>query len=1012
MLALLLVATAFTCLESGILPLAHSVIGLDSATMAPSRFWGPFFGTSGDVQIDVDKKGLAVRVEIPREFLEGVISVENDTHFIQTDIRNDYYYYSVVDESRHWTYDWNRTASDGACFKPNFSLYDPNAPWCVEVWNYLNGTFLNFTAPRFVRFRGLNAPNIAGKYNFTLFVANHLNKLGYPDFVHAFNKTLVLPISMNDNPATVIGTICDDDDQSNTCPTILTKGVVYARNFNTGQVARAYVNQTTGLFNLTGLAPGNYEIRGSAGKFGGIAFSLSPACPASSCMQVLNLQRGETRSIGALHLHRAPLVCGLIKYRNSLDPVQTNFLAHSLSNHTYLPKVGFKVLNITVEATDSLGHIFRYQNASRNLSNDTFKIIAGSGIKYVGLDPYGTEFAGLPPTDAGAYQLTVNVWISGYLQAFGEAVTITTSPGKAIPVPCNDVSPNPVVMQSGGVISGTLRFQNLVDIETPHQGEASLETASVTDALFGGNILIQAHDHEGLLRGIIVINGTRADHKITYSNSTFVRFYVIGFSEFYNRTWAGTWVQKDYGLQGDSAYTLNVLVRGYEQSSTTAFSLSTGANRSITVNMVRGGAILVAVTSFNNRPGTRALQAEKVFRFLNFSIPIRARVYFYDSSGRTVGYEERLLVQGVNGVKSTSFSVIFAGQNWSLREIWFFGLTPTHITNDTYSIRAYTLGYVQQDEVKTFCDLASLSRVFLGLLLGNEVAVTAPVFAEPELFWHIPEHDHIIGQLSAGGGLIGAVNGNLTAGIPTPTLPIFGFGGMVQNLGFNGQGHFFYVTPDGTRYFDYGLDVGTYSAQIPEFGFNKHFIQFSESTLIGFDDLFQAQGVFLSLVAMSRIVQDNTAAKLVTGWVAGVTVNQTMPLSWVRIDARNQSVDKFVPTLDGQYAGQGALNLPAGIYNITFSVAFYQAQTKGSFAVNWNGTYPLLPPLGPLCPIADPTVCSSSASSAPAQGGWQGPTYLIPATTWPAESEFINLPSIRQTTLTPSLPSRGNVTVA
>jgi hypothetical protein len=231
-----------------------------------------------------------------------------------------------------------------------------------------------------------------------------------------------------------------------------------------------------------------------------------------------------------------------------LDPAQTNFLAHSLTDHPYLTKVGFKVLNITAEATDSQGRVFRYQDVSRNLSSDPFIIVTGFGVKYVGLDPYGTEFAGLPPNGT----LTVKFWISGYLQAFSETVTVT-APGKTIPVLCtgksdSNTNPNPVVMESGAVISGTLELRNLVDVETPHQGEISLEVGSATDRLFGGNVLIQAFDHSGLLRGVVVLNGTRADSKTTYANSTIVRFYVIGFSEFYNRTWA------ERGRKGTTGY--------------------------------------------------------------------------------------------------------------------------------------------------------------------------------------------------------------------------------------------------------------------------------------------------------------------------------------------------------------------------------------------------------------------------------------------------------------------------
>ena len=280
------------------------------------------------MQINVNRTGIAVRVEIPREFLVGVITRENDTHFIQSDIRNDYYYYSVVDESQHYSYGWNGTDSNAPCYKPNASIYDPNAPWCVEIWNYLNGTFKTFTAPKFVRFIGLTAPSVAGVYNFTLFVADHTNQLGLPDFVNAWNKTFQVPISMNDNPATITGTICDADDPQNfqvhpICPPILAKGVVYAQNENTGQVARAYVNQTTGFFNLTGLAPGNYSIQGSAGIFHGVAYSFSsPGCTnAPGCEYIVQYSQQRRRYIdrwGQLPLTRSPQVCGLINTMRQL----------------------------------------------------------------------------------------------------------------------------------------------------------------------------------------------------------------------------------------------------------------------------------------------------------------------------------------------------------------------------------------------------------------------------------------------------------------------------------------------------------------------------------------------------------------------------------------------------------------------------------------------------------------------------------------------------------------------
>jgi hypothetical protein len=966
--AILFLATLIPLLDVNLVPVVNAA--QDDAYAAPTKHWGPFFTTSGDVQINVNRTGIAVRVEVPREFIDGIATSENDTHFVTSDIRSDYYYYSVIDESEHWSYQWNGTDSNAPCYKPNFSIYDPNAPWCVEIWNYLNGSFKTFAPPKFVRFRGLNSPTVAGAYNFTLFVADHKNALGLPDFVNAWNKTFYVPVSMNDDPATITGTICDADNHTipGVCPTIFAKGVVYAQNINTGQMARAYVNRTTGAFNLTGLAPGEYEISGSAGIFDGVAYSLT------TLTGTVHVNRGQSFDIGHLPLRRAPQICGTIEYNlpQGLSP-----LPHSLSSHPYLKNVGITSLNITVEATDHGRHVFRYQNVSLDGSSDTFRIITGMGVKYVGLDPYGTEFAGLPRFDPSS-EMTVNASITGYLQKNQVTATVGTVPGPL----CTPVSISPVIMETGGVISGKIQLVSsqptpFVHLETPHEAELALGLVP-TDALFGGNILVQAYDHAGHRRGIVVINGTLPDGKTAYANSAELRFYVIGFSEYYNRTWSGMWGEKDYGLPDDTGYELNVRIRGYEQYSDPVIPLSGGANQSVTIVMIRGGAIALGAYSYDNMPGTRAIQAQLPFRFLKgqpggFTIPARIRVYFYDSAHLTIGYIERLEALGVpNGLDTPNFfKAVFAGQNWSLREIWFYGRQPTHLTSDTYSVEAYTLGYVQQQPISVYVELAGYAVALVILLLGNEIDMTVPVFREQSLLGTLPEHDHARSEAYLNGAtLSGATVGNFSVGVPTLGLPIYGFGGMVQNRTLNGQGHFFYVANDGTRRFDCGLDTGTYIAQIPEFGFKRHFTPLT-SLVTTFNDLFLQEGLILHVIAMARIISSTTP---VQGWV--ISTLGVIPLSWVTVQADNVTMSRSAPTLDGFYDGQGAINVPAGTYNITFSVAFYEPQTELNVYVQWGGDYPVLPPQGYLCPTADPSVCSSASPAPPLSAASQAPNNL------------------------------------
>jgi hypothetical protein len=351
-----------------------------------------------------------------------------------------------------------------------------------------------------------------------------------------------------------------------------------------------------------------------------------------------------------------------------------------------------------------------------------------------------------------------------------------------------------------------------------------------------------------------------------------------------------------------------------------------------------------------------------------------------------VGYVEcSITTGGPCKVEETSLQVNFAGQNPTLREIWFYGQSPTRLAGDTsgepyYMVRAYTLGYVQADEVTTPVNRLDVRGVFVTLFIGNRVDVTAPILRDDEptfIFGNIPENDFVVGEVYDQGGrlnLAGAVHENVTAGRPNLILPVFGFGGMIKDGTLVGQGHFFYVSPHITsdsslcqnnRCFDYGIDVGVYSPQIPEFGFNAHLQQFLSSPTLSFDDLFLRQGVVFGLIIMAEIISGSEPLSLVVGQDPGTLLD--VPLSWVRVEAidESQDVDRFAPTLDGRYVGAGGLFLPAGDYIITFSSPFYRSWTyQGVYEVHWSNVYSLLPnalcPEGATCPSFSPPLAASA----------------------------------------------------
>ncbi len=1057
LISFLLASIILSTILPNTIPFVHAQSSSSVGSITPSTD-ALLFGSSGNVRIDIPKPGIAVRIEVPREFLQGVVSGENDTHFITSNIRNDYYYYNVVDESLHWTYNWQDNASDGPCFKPNFSYYDPNAPYCVEIWNYLNplpqpflkpqqynvtpgagpgpnpphrytfdyndsvgidycqapnlGKFVFgcFSPPKFVLFQNLVSPKLAGLYNFTLFVANRTNILGYPDFVHAWTTTLFVPVSMAYNAGAISGNICDAGS-SPSCNPIHAKGIVYAQSVSTRSiVARAYVNQslcsvgTCGVFKLTGLAPGNYYVEGSAGvDLDGAAYSLT-YLGSQLAPTVVNVSPNLPTGMGHLPLLRAPLFCGMINY----EPNGGLTTIPSLTGATNLLNAGFEKfiepppwlstnafeLNITVEATDGLGHVFRFRGVASGTSSDSFEIITGTGVNYVGSDPYGTEFAGLPSFDdvsPSGYSLAVKVFVSGYVQHAPATATVFGPTDSGLPPSCSNqvgvnFGPSPVEMWVGGLISGTLQFCNTQPLqpcqlgESPHDAEASLPIGVVTDSLFGGNVVVEAFDNLGILRGLTVINGTMPNGKTGYKSCNFtdtcasVPFFITGFSEYFNHSLSGTWREKDYGFP-DGTYSLQMYVRGYQLTSTNVISIFNGSDQTASVYLTRGGAFQVDVSSADNRFGTRAIQARLQWRFLNSTIPVRARVYFYSASGITVGYVEALLEigsgitneLGVISFTTTDFKVIFAGQNWSLREIWFYGDIPTHVTNDTYTIKAYTLGYVRQFQngILVQNQLVGFNQGLITLFIGNELDTTVPLFSSPQSFTPTPEYDHVIGQVFSA-GLSGAEMANLTAGVPTLQFNVFGFGGMelsnsgicntnvllVGKMKICGQGHFFYVAPDGTQYSDYGLDLGTYTSKVPEFGFTAHFMQPSTPVPVKFADLLLQTGIVVKALRMALIMQGS--GSFVLGYNDHLPCPVQLcvvPLSWAQVTAGNYTYSRRVPTVDGTYDGVDALFLPAGIYNITFSDLQYQSQTLVNFPVGWGNPYSVLPPQEYLCPV-------------------------------------------------------------
>jgi len=865
---------------------------LGEAQIKPSnpKGWGMFFGTSGDVRIEITDPGVAVRIEVPREFLEG--TPENYTSFIESNISNDYFYYYVFDQRQYYP-------------------YDTNAPYTIEIWNpprYLSpsctGLWYNFTAPKFVllhgnRYRdrqwisGLSAPSIAGIYNFTVRIAISLGSDGKPVFPTSPSKVMQIPVSMREDPAHIWGHVTDEVTNPGNKIPIRTKGVIYAINVDNGRIGRGFVDPQTGFFNVTGLYEGHYYLEGSAGYFSetGFAYAVTVSDPNTAP----SVGKGASYYWGDFALNPGCIINGSITYSDVFNT------AYRPLDTPYLKALNYQGLNYTVEAYDEQGRIVASRTyESRNIPTERYGLLFRNGTKYVGYPALGTEYAGF---GIGTY--TIKIWVYGFTLPQSEVKTVTfTDYGDII-----DVGESR--LHYGSVVSGTIRLFNGPQSETPREGEVTT-FGSATGEHFGGNILVEMYRNDGVLKGLAVYNRTFTNGVVSYADfssgdqTPLLKFYILGFSEFYNKSYSGRWEigsypgpsSWDYGLE-DGTYYIRVWIRGYVQEAVEEFSVGAASNQSVPIDLQRGGATQVTVESWDTWAHTRRLQALQQWRFLSLCPAPHLRVYFY-RSGVEVGYTESILRLDFPGVTETSATLNFTGHNWSIFEIIFRGYVPTALDAGNYTAQAYTYGYLQARDASFYLSLGDMRRFAIQLLIAGEIHGSVPLEMNG-LFVSLTENATVRPEVLLGGSLKGVDVVNATKDSSS-----FDF----STAGFYGRGHFFYVDPDGFRWKDYGFDTGNYTVFVPEFGFDRMFMQ-DLNIYANVPDLNTMVGVVFHIERMVKIYGT------ISGFDHTELASGIMPLVWA-----SASTDLRIGY---SYDGDFALHVPNGTgpYTVTFSCPGY-----------------------------------------------------------------------------------------
>lgn len=847
------------------------------AEVKPSKGWGMFFETTGDVNISMTEPGVAVRIEVPRQFLDGVIARSNrqktnDTSFIKSDISSDYYYYSLIDQSEYYP-------------------YDANSPYTIEIQTPpdCSGVIHSFTPPKHVLLQGLKAPEIAGVYNFTVYIALSVDSRGKPVFPPSPNKVLQIPVSMREDPGYISGRVVDSTAKKY----IKAKGVVYAVEADTGMKGKGFVNDTTGFFNITGLYRGEYYLEGSAGYFQETGYAYAPTISATT----YRIEKGQGQENLNFSLNRGCIINGSITYADGLgNPIQP-------LESPYLKALNYQGLNYTVEAYDESGTIVASRTyRSSNTPTEKYVLMLRNGTRHVGYPALGTEYAGFGP---GTYR--VKTWVYGFTLPVGQVKTVTFTGYGHI----TDVGESR--LPYGGVVSGKVRLRSgpLGTLETPLEGEAR-SFGSSTGTYFGGNILVEMYSGEGVLRGLTVLNRTLPDGVVQYANyssgdqTPLLRFYVLGFSEFHNKTYSGSWVVGsypgpspwDYGIEGGTYY-LRLSIRGYVQETIGTFAVGDGGNTSVTVDLRRGGSVQMTVASVVVKPGTRLPQAPIRWEWMDLCPAPRLRIYFYESSGLEVGYTETVLAPGSLGVTNTTATLSFTGHNWPIEDIILQGYVPNALRTNDYKVKGYTYGYVQTYDVTASVSLTPFSpthtRIAFPLMDGCGINGAVSLFMNG-VSVALTEDVTVRPQVTLGGTLMG---------VDVADVPAGSLGFSFSTYGFYGRGHFFYVDPDGVRWKDYGLDSGRHEVSVPDFGLDRRFTQ-TIDIHADLPELGWGAGVFFDVERMIKI----------TGVIDGYNMyHLPVQLVWASATTNGYVSHSF----DGDFY----MHMPAGTYTVTFSCPGY-----------------------------------------------------------------------------------------
>jgi len=559
-----------------------------------------------------------------------------------------------------------------------------------------------------------------------------------------------------------------------------------------------------GFYEIEGLAPGIYTLTAEAAGF-----------PPVTLATQITVKRGQ--SVHGVNIYVYPGAKIELKVNSKCPtgavPWPTYAINYTAWGEYEPPELWSKLFPVqtpTWTLKDEEGNVvipeWEVKWWISDVTNVSFRMYIGDPTSYEGTE---IKWDGHVPDDeahwisglgAGVYYPEVNIF--GYVQQLNLGEDPIEYPVVVPSAQYTGLIMREIDVFKGGKVTATVHFHN--------QEMPSAEEPPVV----GGDLFIEAYDAED---NLWAWNWTHVSAGVSPS----VTLDVIG-------NWWNTF--KPYGMPAGT-YKFKVWFPGYAQQEFPMHTVQLCTSNAFSFHLVKGANITVTVYSRDWQSPAQPLNW--------LHPPSRLRVYFYNSAGEQVG---RRSANQLPGTDRVTFN--FDGNNWPYG-IWdylLWGLKPSGLPTDVYSIEAYTVGYIQRKDtmpVHVWAQKASSTGdIPLYLFAGASIYITVN-FKIEELIEPLPDSEWSyyfrVKVFDEEGNLAAA---NITSvpqattvqpgGVTQWTFEVLGFNGFDTpgrmatwppappiETGFVPTYAFGYWEPfTWVRHLDYGIDAGTYTLEV------------------------------------------------------------------------------------------------------------------------------------------------------------------------------------------------------